>query len=94
MVDTFNQTAAVALSSDVRADNSEIMCWITLLPEVGDPLLRERRAIIELVAQAERLEAVARDRRAEACRASLALERSARRSWSDDEIKQAKQRAS
>ena len=94
MVDTFNQSAAVALSSDVRADNSEIMCWITLLPEVGDPLLRERRALIELVAQAERLEAVARDRRAEAYRASLALETSARRSWSDDEIKQAKQRAS
>ena len=53
-----------------------------------------RALLAELVAQAERLEAVARDRRAEACRASLALERSARRSWSDDEIKQAKQRAS
>ena len=46
------------------ADNSEIMRWVTVLPEVGDPLLSKRRAIIELVAQAERLEVVARERAA------------------------------
>ncbi|WP_323000512.1 stable inheritance protein KleA [Denitromonas sp.] len=91
MADT-NQSAAAVLSPDVRADNSEIMRWITLLPEVGDPLLSKRRAIIELVAQAERLEALAQARRAEAYRASLELEASARRNWSDDEIERAKQR--
>ena len=91
MADT-NQSAAAELSSSVCADNSEIMRWFTVLPEVGDPLLSKRRAIIELVAQAERLEVVARERRGEAYRASLELEASARRNWADDEIERAKQR--
>ena len=38
MADT-NQSAAAELSSSVCADNSEMMRWVTLLPEVGDPLL-------------------------------------------------------
>ena len=59
--------------------------------EVGDPLLSKRRAIIELVAQAERLEVVRASAR-RFYRASLELEASARRNWADDEIERAKQR--
>lgn len=90
-MDVTKQSPTAVLFPYVRAEKSELMRWITALPEVGGLLPKKREAIIELVAEAERLEAAALERRAEAYRASLELEASARCNWSADEIERAKQ---
>ena len=90
-MDVTKQSPTAVLFPYVRAEKAEFMRWITVLPEVGGVLLKKHEAIVELVAEAERLEAAALERRAEAYRASLELEASARCNWSADEIERAKQ---
>ena len=64
-----------------------VMQWVTKLPNVGEPILQEREAIIELMWEAEQLEREATEKRAEAYRAALILEGRIRNgSWSKAEI--------
>lgn len=70
-----------------------VMKWVTLLPEVGTPILKEREAILAVLREAVELEQQASAKRGEACRASLALESRVRGQWDDDEIQKAKTKA-
>lgn len=70
-----------------------VMKWVTLLPEVGTPILNEREAILALVREAAELEQQVSAKRGEAYRASLALESRIRGQWDDAEIQKAKTRA-
>lgn len=75
-------------------DNSHaVMNWVTLLPEVGTPILNARGAIIALVRDAAELERQAGAKRGEAYQASLALESRVRAQWNDAEIQKAKAKA-
>ena len=64
-----------------------VMQWVTKLPEVGEPILQEREAIMELMREAEQLEREAIEKRAEADRAAFILEGRIRHGvWSKAEI--------
>ncbi|PLX77034.1 MAG: hypothetical protein C0607_02830 [Azoarcus sp.] len=73
-------------------DSRQIVAWVALLPEVGDPILSRRAAIIKMVDEAAKLEAQAAELRSQAYFASLSLEADARRLWADEEIQRAKDR--
>lgn len=72
----------------------EIMTWVTLLPEVGEPILNKREAVIKTMDDAAKLEAQAAELRGRAYFAALSLEADARRLWTDEEIQKAKDRTS
>jgi hypothetical protein len=74
-------------------DFQTVMKWVTLLPEVGTPILNDREAIIALVREAAELERQVSAKRGEAYRASLALEGRIRGQWNDAEIQEAKTKA-
>ena len=68
-----------------------VMQWVTKLPEVGEPILKEREAVIALAREAAEFERLASEKRGEAYRASLALESRIRGGkWMDAEIDAAK----
>lgn len=66
--------------------HESVMEWVTLLPEVGDPILDDRAAIIALVREAAELEKQLSAKRAEAYGAAVALENRVRQQWTDAEI--------
>lgn len=72
----------------------EVMTWVTLLPEVGEPILKQREAVIKTMDEAAKLEAQAAELRGRAYFAALSLEADARRLWTDEEIQTAKNRTS
>lgn len=74
-------------------DFQTVMKWVTLLPEVGTPILNDREAILALVREAAELERQVSAKRDEAYRASLTLEGRIREQWDDAEIQQAKTKA-
>ena len=68
-----------------------VMQWVTKLPEVGEPILKEREAVIALTRDAAEFDRLACEKRGEAYRASLALEGRIRGGkWTDAEIDAAK----
>ena len=74
---------------------SESVLWVTLLPEVGEPILNEHRAVLALLEQEQELMKLARLRREDAQRAAqkLAEKIKAGGNWTDDEVEQAKKLA-
>ncbi|MDP1620386.1 MAG: stable inheritance protein KleA, partial [bacterium] len=52
---------------------SESVLWVTLLPEVGEPILNEQRAVLALLEQEQELMKLARLRREDAQRAAQKL---------------------
>ena len=68
-----------------------VMQWVTKLPEVGEPILKEREAVIALTRDAAEFDRLASEKRGEAYLASLALEGRIRgEKWMDAEIDAAK----
>lgn len=74
-------------------NHETVMQWVTLLPEVGTPILNDREAIIALVREAAELDAQVSAKRGEAYRAALALEARIRGQWTDAEVQAAKAKA-
>lgn len=76
-------------SNTVSKAATHFMRWLPALPDVGASDLSEHHRIEELIVSAALAEKQARDLRATAYRAALALEASVRERWTDDEIEQA-----
>lgn len=73
----------------------ESVLWVTLLPEVGEPLLNQHRAVLALLEQEQELMKLARLRREEAQRAAQELAEKIKTGgdWTDGEVEQAKKLA-
>lgn len=75
-------------------DYETVMQWVFLLPDVNDPVLKAREAVLSLSREAGQHERLAREKRIAAHHALLTLESMVRRAgWTEDEIAAAKAQA-
>ena len=71
---------------------SEVMTWVEVLPEVGDPILNERKAIVALLEESNRIEKLAAELRGKAYHKALALESRILGLWPTEQIAAARAR--
>ena len=69
----------------------KVMDWVERLPEVGDPILKQREAIQAQMDESAVLEKQAETIRGQAYFAALRLTARCRELWTDAQIEQAKQ---
>ncbi len=77
----------------MKTNYAESSRWVSLLPEVGDPILAANDAIGDLLREADSLASQAQTKRQEAYRKAVALEARIGELWTAADVAAARQKA-